>query len=442
MTLDQIFKPRSAAILFAVLGALLLVVGLFAARQTAKLDAADARLNAMTQKAIYETCELTEGLAVNLRKLQVAGDAGQAQALLSAAALQTQGALGNLALLPVGQDTVTATMKFINQAGDFASTLSARLGRGGKLTDADYATLASLAESAAAFSTGMGALLTRYERGEAVFSAADGAQAEGDLAPLSNPAAEYPALLYDGPFSDGRTDGEYKALADLNEVDEPAARAALATFLDVDPSDIAPTGESAIPVPCYEFALKRGGYALSAGVTKAGARVLYLLCEDDVQGDAVSPDAAIEAAQTFLAERGYGEMAVSYSSRFGGILTVNFAAVQDGILLYPDLVKVQISLADGTVVGLEAAGYLMNHVPRQLPAPALTEQEAMARVGAKLTPQGARLCVIPTDAGEALCYEVRATSGGDAFLCYIDALTGAERELMQVVDEPGGTMVM
>ena len=66
----------------------------------------------------------------------------------------------------------------------------------------------------------------------------------------------------------------------------------------------------------------------------------------------------------------------------------------------------------------------------------------MARVGAKLTPQGARLCVIPTDAGEALCYEVRATSGGDAFLCYIDALTGAERELMQVVDEPGGTMVM
>lgn len=442
MTLENLFKPRRAAILFAALGALLLAALLFAARQTARLDAASARLDAMTQKAIYETCELTEGLAVNLRKLQVAGDTGQAQALLNAAALQTQGALGNLALLPVGQDTVTATMKFINQAGDFAAALSARLGSGGELTEEDYATLGDLADSAAAFSTGMGALLVRYERGEAVFSPADGAQAEGDLTPISNPAAEYPTLLYDGPFSDGRMDGEYKTLSALAEVDEPTARAALATYLEVDARDISLTGESAIPVPCYEFSLRRGGYGLSAGVTKAGARVLYILCEDDVQGDSLSPDAAVEAARAFLAARGYGEMAVSYSSRFGGILTANFAAVQDGILLYPDLVKVQISLADGAVVGLEAAGYLMNHVPRQLPSPAITEQEARARVGAKLTPQGARLCVIPTDAGEALCYEVRATSGADAFLCYIDAQTGAERELMQVVDEPGGTMVM
>ena len=442
MTLEKMFKPRRAAILFAALGILLLIVALFAARQTARLDAANARLNAMTQKAIYETCELTESLAVNLRKLQVAGDSGQAQALLSAAALQTQGALGNLALLPVGQDTVSATMKFINQAGDFAAALSARLGGGGEITEADYATLGSLAESAAAFSAGMGALLVRYERGEAVFSPEGGAQAEGDLTPISNPAAEYPTLLYDGPFSDGRADGEYKSLANLAEVDEPAARAALAAFLSVDAADIAPAGESDIPVPCYEYALRRGGYGLSAGVTKAGARVLYVLCEDDVQGDALSPDTAVEAAEVFLAERGYGEMAMSYASRFGGILTVNFAAVQDGILLYPDLVKVQVSLSDGAVVGLEAAGYLQNHVPRQLPAPALTERQARDRVGAKLTPQSARLCVIPTDAGEALCYEVRAESGGDVFLCYIDAQTGAERELMQVVDEPGGTMVM
>ena len=36
-----------------------------------------------------------------------------------------------------------------------------------------------------------------------------------------------------------------------------------------------------------------------------------------------------------------------------GIMTVNFAAVQNGVVLYPDLVKVQVSLADGAVIGLE-----------------------------------------------------------------------------------------
>ena len=59
-----------------------------------------------------------------------------------------------------------------------------------------------------------------------------------------------------------------------------------------------------------------------------------------------------------------------------------------------------------------------------------------------LTPLAARLCVIPVNAGEALCYEIRATDGADTFLVYIDAKTGAERELMQVVSDASGSLVM
>ena len=73
----------------------------------------------------------------------------------------------------------------------------------------------------------------------------------------------------------------------------------------------------------------------------------------------------MEAARAFLAARGYGEMHESYFSRYDGILTVNFAAVQDDVVLYPDLVKVQVSLRDGAVIGLEAGGYLRNHVARE-----------------------------------------------------------------------------
>ncbi len=441
MKLQSLLQPKKLIALLTALALLLLGTAGFAAAQTLRLNAANARLSAVTQKAIYETCELTEGLAVNLRKLQVAAEPGQAQALLNAAALQTQGALSNLALLPLEQDTVAATLKFINQAGDFAQALSARLGNGGALTPDDYATLNRLAAGAATFSAGMGALLERYERGEAVFETSS-AQDPASLAPLTNPAAEYPALLYDGPFSDSRADGDFKALANLPEVDEPAARAALAAFMGVDAADVTPLGESDIPVACYEYALRKGPYHLTAGVTKAGARVLYALCDDDVPGGSISRENAVAAARAFLKSRGYGELAMSYASRFGGILTVNFAAVQEGVVLYPDLVKAQVSLADGEIIGLEAAGYLMNHVPRRLATPALGEEEAMARVGAALTPLRARLCVIPEGNGEALCYEVTAESAGDTFLAYIDAMTGAERELMQVVDELGGTMVM
>ena len=431
-------------VLTIALAALLAGVLAFSASQTAKLKAADARIAAVVQKAFYETCELTEGMSVNFRKLLVAGERGQMQALLNDITLQSQGALSNLALLPLGQETVAATLKFINQAGDFAGALSVRLGNGGMPDEADFNTMESLSRSAAAFSVGLGRLLDRYERGEAVFDGGDFDSSGGEsLYPLTNPAAEYPVLLYDGPFSDGRADGEFKSLAGLAEVDEGAARQALTAFLGAQGLEsVTFTGESAIPVDCYEYEVRLGEYDLSAGVTKAGGRVLYLLCDTAVTQSNLTDAQAVDAARAFLMSRGYGEMELSYSSRYEGILTANFAAVQNGVILYPDLVKVQVSLADGAVIGLEAANYLMNHVPRTIEVPALSEADAVARIGGALTPRSARLCVIPENAAEYLCYEVKADSGSDTFLAYIDAMTGAERRLMQVISGENGEKVL
>ena len=429
-------------VLNVALAALLAGVLAFSSAQTLRLNEANARLNAVVQKAFYETCELTEGMSVNFRKLLVAGETGQMQALLNETALQTQGALSNLALLPLGQETVSATLKFINQAGDFASALSVRLGNGGELTPEDYAALERLSETAAAFSVRMGRLLDRYEGGEAVFDISEDGTGEESLYPITGPATDYPALLYHGPFSAGRTDGEFKLLAGLAQVDEAAARQALVAFVGQQATDVRFTGESEIPVDCYEYALRLGDYSLSAGVTRAGGQLLYLLCDSAVEDVNLTDRQAVDAARAFLLSRGYGEMEMSYSSRFGGIMTVNFAAVQNGVVLYPDLVKVQVSMADGAIIGLEAANYLMNHVPRALELPALTEQDAAQRIGGALTPVATRLCVIPENTEEYLCYEVTATSGSDTFLVYIDAMSGIERRLMQVISDDNGSLVM
>ena len=431
---------RAAAVALAML---LAGVTAFAASQTARLAAASARLDAVTQKAFYETRELTEGMSVNFRKLLVAGEVGQIQSLLNETSLQAQGAMSNLALLPLGQETVSATLKFINQAGDFAGALSVKLGNGGMISQDDYGTLEALSESAASFSVGLSRLLDRYERGEAVFDAGDfGASGGESLYPIANPAGEYPVLLYDGPFSDGRSDGEFKALEGRGSVDARTARDRLAAFLGAQAAAIQPTGENSIPVDCYEFSVDAGRYRLSAGVTKAGGEVLYLLCDSDVSEVSITENEALDAARAFLISRGYGEMALSYSSRFEGILTANFAAVQNGVILYPDLVKVQVSMADGTVIGLEAAGYLMNHVPRAIGIPVLSEADALARIGDTLAPESVRLCVIPENGAEYLCYEVRAANGRDTFLAYIDAENGVERELMQVISDSNGELVM
>ena len=169
--------------------------------------------------------------------------------------------------------------------------------------------------------------------------------------------------------------------------------------------------------------------------------MLYALCNADVTEVNFTAEQLLDTARAFLLSRGFGAMEMSYYSRYDGILTVNYAAVQNDVVLYPDLVKVQLSMADGAVIGLEAANYLMNHVERTLELPAISEADAIARLAPNLTALAARLCVIPVNSGEALCYEVRATDGADIFLVYIDAMNGVERELLQVVRDDSGSLV-
>ncbi len=423
--------------------ALLAALTVLVFKQASDVQALRTRLSAVYQKAFYETCELMEGMAANLRKLLVTGSAQQEQMLLSEIARQSQGAQDNLAQLPLGEGAVSATIKFVNQAGDFSTALAGRLAGGGAIGDADYETISTLSQSAGELAVGLGELLTRYEGGEDVFALGEDSSGAESLYPLTEPATSYPVLLYDGPFSDAAGQTEYRALEGLEDVDRAGAERALRSFLGADAvTQLRFEGESSIPVACYEFSVTANGYDLSAGVTRAGGMVLYMLPNADVTARNLSDQQGVEAARAFLTSRGYGRMQESYFSRYDGILTVNFAAVQGDVTLYPDLVKVQVSLEDGSIIGLEAGGYLRNHVERDLALPALSEQEALARLGGRLTAKSARLCVIPENADEYLCYEISASGEGGDYLVYIDAQTGAEREILQLVSDENGALVM
>ena len=425
----------AAALLIGLLGAYL--------SQARALKAANARISATYQRAFYETCELMEGLDGNLRKLLVASGAQESE-LLGEIARQAEGAQSDLAALPLSEDAVAGSIKFVNQTGDFARALSVKLAAGGAVTEKDYENMAALSAAAGEFSAGLRQLLAKWEAGETAFSLADFAPADGEgLYPLDNPASEYPVLLYDGPFSDGRADGRMRALEGQEEISAEEAGRRLTAFLGAERvEELRYEGESAIPAACYEFTLRAGGYPVSAGVTRHGGKVLYLLTDEGVSERNWTDEEAVRAAGRFLRENGFGEMEMSYFSRFEGVLTVNFAAVQAGVVLYPDLVKVQVSLRDGAVIGLEAANYLNNHYERDLPTPQISEAEALARLNPLLTPERTRLCVIPTDGEEALCYEATARRGEETFLVYVDALSGEVRSILQLLSDGNGQLVM
>ncbi len=319
--------------------------------RTGELDAADNALGGIYRKALYETCEFTEGMAVNLNKLTVAGGSARSM-LLSDIIRQAQGAQANIAMLPIGSASTARAMKYINQVGDFCSTMLVRVSAGGSISPEEYADITRLSETAAAMSIGFGTLLDRHEAGEINLEIPTEDFA-GDL--FTDSAVEYPTLLYDGPFSDGADGSDFKALHGLREVSPEEAAALLTEFIGAD--DVIFETESHPGTDCYEFSITTGGHSMTAAVTKQGGQVLYILSSGEVGDSTLSDAECFEIAKAFLLSRGFGDMEISYYSRYGGVMTVNFAATQNGVILYPDLIKIQISMADGAVIGIEAGNY-------------------------------------------------------------------------------------
>ena len=425
---------------FWALAALTAGVMLVALVRTHQWDQAVHRLQGIYQKALYESSELTEGMAVNFNKIAVSSGTAR-ELLLTDVIRQAQGVQGDLAVLPLSGSAIAPAMKYINQSADFCQRLLTRLGEGGAPSAEDLANLASLSETAAQLSLALSAVIQEYEAGQ--WPLTDQLIPLESLSGESAPAVDYPTLLYDGPFSDGATGSEFKALAGLVEVSAQDAEQLLRNYVGADRvTRIALDGESSLPTPCYSFSLEAGGYHLSAAVTKTGGQVLYLLSSDDVAGELLSPAQCFRSAEAFLLSRGYSGMELNYYSRHDGILTANYAATQNGVILYPDLVKIQVSLADGAILGVEAGNYLRNHVPRSLDLPTLTEAEARSRVDPALSIESVRLCVVPTETSEVYCYELSCSGKGGTYLVYLNAHTGAEVDIMQVVGDAQSTLVM
>jgi len=432
---DTILERRRLIPAAAAALAVLIAVSAVAFVRTGELAEADNALDGIYRKALYETCEFTEGMAVNLNKLTVAGGDTRS-VLLSDIIRQAQGAQANIAILPLSSPSTAQTMKYINQVGDFCSTMLVRIASGGELTPEEYADITRLSETAAAISLGFGTLLERHEAGEIVLEMP--ADMGSDM--FSGSAVSYPTLLYDGPFSDGARGSDFRALDSLREVTSDEAAALLTEFIGAD--SVIYDGESSPGTPCYEFSLSVRGHSLTAAVTKQGGKVLYMLSSGEVGEPVLSDAQCFEIAEGFLLSRGFGDMEVSYYSRYGGVMTINFAAMQNGVILYPDLIKLQISMADGAVIGVEAGNYLRNHTLRTIEMPAITEDEAAALISPRLDIENVRLCMIPLGLGERYCYEVSASSAEGTYLIYIDAMTGAEVEIMQVVSDSDSTLVM
>ena len=404
----------------------------------------NAQLGAQRQQALSDVVSAMADIEVNLQKLMIASGAAQSVSLLGETALLARHVETGLSQLPMRYEGASDAMKFVGQVGQYALSLAVQLSDGSMLSDEDERQLAGMLGACQALNAHLLSVGEKLyaEPVEAVSAIdGDGAMSWPEEAIAGESAIAYPSLIFDGPFSDARTEGQPKGLTGERAARE-AAREAAARYAGVDVSRVRDAADSGGPFEAFGFTAQTDAGALSVQVTGVGAHLLWMMPEQAAYAERLSQEECLRRAQEYLAQRGFGEMEPCFVQHYDGMVVANFAAVQDGVLLYPDQVKLQVSMDSGAVVGAECSQYWMNHVRREGLTPGIAEQTARETLSARLEVRSSRLCVIPDNAGERLCWGFEGSYAGTVYWAFVDANTGEAAQILQVADTQDGELAL
>ena len=125
------------------------------------------------------------------------------------------------------------------------------------------------------------------------------------------------------------------------------------------------------------------------------------------------------------------------------MVTINYAAVQDGVLLYPDLIKVKVAMDNGDICSVECSGYIYNHETRENLTVSIGETETKAKINKDVEIKNIRLAIIPKESKEeVLTYEIKGKIDNHDVLIYINANNGKEENVLLILETPGGILTM
>jgi germination protein YpeB len=342
---------------------------------------------------------------------------------------------------------------FVNQVGDYTFTLSKKVSRGGKMTDEDKKSLKSLSDVLGVMSGNFDGVLAEVNDGSmsldeldhlaAVTAKKSDALTKGIFIERMKVAEEefpeIPTLMYDGPFSSHINAQKPKMLEGKQDVSERQAQEAAIRFSGKQ--GLSFDGLRGGNLPVYTFSDDSG---VIVEVSKAGGIVVNMY-GSRIPGDAkVPPDKAIANAKKFLEEHGLKDMKESYRQKTGGVLTINFAHVTEGVICYTDLMKIEVALDDGEILGFEAQGYVMRHHERTIPEPKITEAAARGKISGDVKVLSHSLAIIPTPGqGEVFCHEFKCeNSEGQHCIDYINAETGVEEKILLLLEDENGTLAV
>jgi spore germination protein len=439
---------------------LVALVGLWGYQQHRATQRLDLRAESQYQQSYYNLLGYIGNLEATLGKALVFTTPERHVETYTEVWRQAFSAQEELSRLPLNHIALSRTEKFLSQVGDYSYSLAKAYAKNEVVSAQQKQTVENLLAEVqvlnkdlrnlqASLIAGNFRWTSNPEKGTRELEKAEPKTAMDGFRQIDARLINVPSLIYDGPFSDHMANIVPKLKGETISVQQAleVARVFL-TQAGIGTTGIRFTANNEGLIPSFGIEVPRSGNGAQEGrvhleVSRQGGQVVWMLWERPVATAKKNLAEAQKIAADFITKRGFTSMVIVGAITQERETVVSFAGVQDNIVIYPDMIKVKVALDNGQITGYEARNYLAAHTTRPLVQPKLSINEARSKVNTNVNIRKERMALIPTETGqEVLTYEFNGIMQGREYFIYINALTGAEERILQVIDTGQGPLTL
>ena len=401
------------------------------------------------QRSVYELLNDVNNIESNLSKAVVSTGTTARQKIFNTIYTQCTQASEDLSRLPISHESIDQTTTFINQAGGFSYYIENKLKNSEALSDDDSKSISELHSMSVYIKQILNDFVSK-NNGKYNILADSKNQTDNNnnvfndmFSTMQAEGVEYPTLIYDGPFSESQTKKEIKGIVGEEITKENAQNEIEKLYDGKNIKNLEYLGETDGIFKTYNFILtNEQNREIYIQITKKGGFVLTISSYAGSDKDELELSACEQKAEEFAQSLGLDVKAV-WSTKVTGMAYINLTPIVDGVIIYPDMIKVKVSCSTGEVLGWEAQSYAYNHIERANLTATISESTARSKISSLLTIETQKLTLIPVQYGnETLCYEYKCTLDNSTYYVYIDAKTGDEVQILKVVATTSGKLLI
>lgn len=386
----------------------------------------------------YEIAGIMENIDNDLDRARLATTPSQQDRILTDLLVQARLAELDLEKMPISAEKDAHITSFINGIARASERMLFKLRSGEKLSESDYEILEKLYEINHTVRTQLNEYIANMQEGDmmefvkkgsgkmsAVLENLEGLTLEENRAPWLN---GNPQMQGAGTNSSQKEDSPSQMNA--KGAEEACARYfadyKIAQFQCV--GETATKGYKAFNVQGYD----ENGTMLFAEIDSRNGALLRFDYFEPCEESTMSVDSVKVVAEEFLQKLGYEDMTAVRVRENGTDIDFTFAYQKDGVVYYPDSVKIKVCRSRGVVTGLDSHSYIQHHTLRQEPTVSVTLESAQGKLRNGVEVLSSKLAVIRTARGERTAYEFLCAYKGEKYFIYTDANTGNELAIVNI----------